>query len=54
MKDNLIKQRIVTSVLLSLSVVMTTKPSYGQESEVDIHSLCGKFPLNSRCKDRVT
>lgn len=54
MKDNLLKQRIITSILITFSVVLTTKPSYGKEINVNIHNLCSKFPLSFHCQDYKT
>lgn len=39
MKDNLLKQRIITSTLITIALVATMNPSYQQKPELNLHSM---------------
>ena len=50
MNLNLFKQRIILSVLITISLLVIN-PSDGEGAESDLDNLCSQFPVNSLCKN---
>ncbi|MDJ0691683.1 MAG: hypothetical protein QNJ41_24665 [Xenococcaceae cyanobacterium MO_188.B32] len=50
MNLNLLKQRIVSSVLMTIALIVIN-PSNGEGLEVDIDNGCNQFSVNSHCKN---
>lgn len=50
MNLNLLKQRVVSSALISISLIIIN-PSDGEGLEIDMDNLCSQFPVNSLCKN---
>ena len=50
MNHNLLKQRIILSVLMTIFLIFIN-PSDGEGLEIDMENLCNRFPEHSLCEN---